>query len=45
MEDKIKTTAKQDFEARQLLYSKTPEEKLAVKTAKSIWKKSQLKQK
>lgn len=39
MEVTIKTTAKQDAEARQLLFSKTAEEKDVLKRAKSLWKK------
>ncbi len=34
------TTAKQDSDARQALFSKTPAEKEALKAAKSLWKKS-----
>lgn len=41
MDKPIKTTAKQDAEARQALFSKTPEEK----AAKSAWKKANPKQK
>jgi len=33
------TTAKQDSDARQALFSKTPAEKEALKAAKSLWKK------
>ena len=39
MEKTIKTTAKQDAEARQALFSKTPAEKAAMKAAKSAWKR------
>jgi len=34
------TTAKQDSDARQALFSKTPAEKEILKAAKSLWKKS-----
>jgi hypothetical protein len=34
------TTAKQDSDARQALFSKTPAEKEVLKAAKSLWKKS-----
>lgn len=39
MDKPIKTTAKQDAEARQALFSKTSVEKEALKAAKSAWKK------
>lgn len=45
MDKPIKTTAKQDFAARIALFSKTPEEKAAVKAAKSEWKRSHPNQK
>jgi hypothetical protein len=45
MEQTIKTTAKQDAEARQLLYSKSPEEKEQVKAAKAAWKRNNPNQK
>jgi len=45
MDKPIKTTAKQDAEARQALFSKTAEEKATLKAAKSAWKKSHPNQK
>jgi hypothetical protein len=33
------TTAEQDSDARKALYSKNPQEKQALKVAKSLWKK------
>lgn len=39
MDKPIKTTAKQDAEARKALFSKTPEEKATVKAAKTAWKR------
>ena len=45
MEKTIKTTAKQDAEARQALFSKTPAEKEAVKAAKAAWKRTHPKHK
>lgn len=40
MSEEKKTTAKQDSDARQALYSKNPQEKQALKAAKSLWKSS-----
>ena len=39
MSDNKVTTAKQDSDARQTLYSKNQQEKEALKAAKSLWKK------